>query len=136
VLLDDGLSVCPGMLPRSHMKFQCHAHKDLEPGNYNVKLYDRLHGGSLPHGSADLKAQNKAGAWLLTQVRIIPLEQVLLVPDEGNDSISPSKVGSPRHTRGWWPTADWSSDQTGVPTSMTRGAELRTQIEKKGGSFR
>jgi len=68
------------MLPRSHVKFQCHAREDLEPGNYNVKLYDRVHGGSLPHGSADFKALNKAGAWLLTQVRIIPLEQVLLVP--------------------------------------------------------
>ena len=55
-------------------------------------------------------------------------EQVLLVPYEGNDPISPSKVGSPGLTRWWWPTADWSSDQTGAPTSMTRGAELRTQV--------
>ena len=79
VLLDDGLSVCPDMLPHSYMEFQCHAPKELEPGNYNVKLYDRLYHGSLSHGSADFKAQSKAGAWLLAQVRIIPLITEVLV---------------------------------------------------------
>jgi len=58
VLFDDGVSFCSDMLPHRYMEFQCHAPKELEPGNYNVKLYDCLYHGSLIHGSADFKAQS------------------------------------------------------------------------------
>jgi len=82
------------------MKFQCHAHKDLEPGNYNVKLSDRWHGGSLPHGSADFKAPEQSRGLVADASPNHSPGAGLLVPDEGNDSISPSKVGSPGLTRG------------------------------------